>query len=102
MSGPTVQQTVASTYFVLIGCRQSELGRIVRELQSVRCERSRWRRWSTHVHNNFASSVQLSNATIRRSFSSPFVTSISSAFEISIKRAIKAHRYNLIRFGSCK
>ena len=31
---------ITSTYFVLIGCRHSELGRIVRELQFVRCERS--------------------------------------------------------------
>jgi len=63
MSGPTVQQTVASTYFVLIGCRQSELGRIVRELQSVRCERSRWRRWSTHVHNSLILPVQFNFQT---------------------------------------
>jgi len=35
----TVQRHVASTYFVPIGCRHSELGRIVRELQFVRCER---------------------------------------------------------------
>ena len=37
----TVGRHVMSTYFLLIGCRHSELGRIVRELQFVRYEHSR-------------------------------------------------------------
>ena len=38
----TIQRHLTSTYFVLIGCGQRELGRIVRELQFGRREHSRW------------------------------------------------------------
>ena len=35
-----------SDLLLLIGCRQDELGRAVRELQFVQCERSRWNTFS--------------------------------------------------------
>ena len=40
--GQPMQYHVASTYFILIGCRHSELGRIVREPPLARCQISCW------------------------------------------------------------
>jgi len=50
----TVQRHFTLTYFVLIGCRHGELGRIVRELQFVRHEDSHW---SARAESNFPSHV---------------------------------------------
>jgi len=61
----TVHRQVTSTYFVLIGCKHSELNCIFREQKFARCEHSHW---NTCIRNNFARSVQLMWVSISEHF----------------------------------
>jgi len=52
----TVQRDLFRT-----GCRHGELGRVVHELQFMRCEHSRWK---ARIQHDFISSVQSSSCGV--------------------------------------